>query len=105
MVVEALIRNPIAVELVSSLTMVSLRFGVAKGHLRGGKTAFFWAGFNVICVVWIFFRLPEPSGLTYAELDKLFADGVSARRFQSAVKEINVFQAEEEKVAQTGTKI
>lgn len=34
-----------------------------------GKTAFFWAGFNALCIIWIFFRLPEPKGLTYAQLD------------------------------------
>lgn len=31
--------------------------------------------------VWAFFRLPEPKGRTYEELDILFAKGVSARKF------------------------
>lgn len=30
---------------------------------------------------WAFFRLPEPKGRTYEELDILFANGVSARKF------------------------
>lgn len=28
----------------------------------GGKTAFFWAGCNLIGLVWTYFRLPEPKG-------------------------------------------
>lgn len=47
-----------------------------------GKTAFFWAGANLIGLVWTYFRLPEPKGLTYAELDVLFENKVSARNFR-----------------------
>ncbi|GFZ48547.1 Alpha-glucosides permease MPH2 [Saitozyma sp. JCM 24511] len=54
----------------------------------GGKTAFFWAGFNFFCIVWIFFRLPEPSKLTYAELDKLFEAKVPARKFQQTAVDL-----------------
>jgi len=28
----------------------------------GGKTAFFWAGFNLLGLCWTYFRLPEPKG-------------------------------------------
>lgn len=49
----------------------------------GARSAFFWAGCCFLCLVWIFFRLPEPKGRTYAELDILFAQGVSARKFKS----------------------
>jgi len=31
--------------------------------------------------VWVCFRLPEPKDRTYAELDMLFEQGVSARKF------------------------
>jgi len=48
----------------------------------GGKTAFFWAGANLIGTVWTYFRLPEPKGLTYADLDVLFENKVSARKFR-----------------------
>lgn len=48
-----------------------------------GKTAFFWAGFCAISIVWTYFRLPEPKGLTYAELDVLFENKISARKFRS----------------------
>jgi len=47
-----------------------------------GKTCFFWGGLNAIGLVWTYFRLPEPKGLTYAELDVLFENRVSARKFR-----------------------
>lgn len=47
-----------------------------------GKTAFFWGGLNLLGLVWTYFRLPEPKGLTYAELDILFENRVSARKFR-----------------------
>lgn len=51
----------------------------------GAKAAFFWAGLCALCWVWTFFRLPEPKGRTYAELDMLFARKVSARKFTSTI--------------------
>ncbi|KAJ6437743.1 Maltose permease MAL31 [Purpureocillium lavendulum] len=48
-----------------------------------GKAGFFWAGICFLCVVWTFFRLPEPKDRTFAELDVLFQQGVSARKFKS----------------------
>ncbi|KAI1653731.1 sugar transporter [Daldinia decipiens] len=47
----------------------------------GAKTAFFWAGTCLISSIWVFFRLPEPKGRTYAELDLLFEHHVPARNF------------------------
>lgn len=55
----------------------------------GAKAAFFWAGCCFCCLVWIYFRLPEPKGRTYAELDILFAQGISARKFKST--EVDLF--------------
>lgn len=37
----------------------------------GAKTAFFWAGFDALCVIWIYYRLPDPTGMTFAEIDKV----------------------------------
>ncbi|KPM40749.1 General alpha-glucoside permease [Neonectria ditissima] len=51
----------------------------------GAKSGFFWAGTCLCCAVWTYFRLPEPKGRTYAELDILFEDRVSARKFKSTV--------------------
>jgi SP family general alpha glucoside:H+ symporter-like MFS transporter len=31
--------------------------------------------------MWVYFRLPEPRGRTYGELDMLFEQKVSARKF------------------------
>ncbi|GAO13602.1 uncharacterized protein UV8b_05884 [Ustilaginoidea virens] len=49
----------------------------------GAKAGFFWAGTCLACAVWTYFRLPEPKGRTYAELDILFENGISARKFKS----------------------
>ncbi|RMZ24709.1 hypothetical protein D0859_11244 [Hortaea werneckii] len=49
----------------------------------GAKAGFFWGGACVLCAIWTFFRLPEPKGRTYAELDVLFQAKVSVRRFAS----------------------
>lgn len=49
------------------------------------KTGFFWAGSCLMCLVWTYFRLPEPKGRTYAELDLLFEQKVPARKFKTTV--------------------
>ena len=48
----------------------------------GGKTGLFWAGLCFLCLVWTYFRVPEPKGRTYGELDVLFENHVSARDFR-----------------------
>ena len=47
----------------------------------GARTAFFWAGSCFLSAIWVFFRLPEPKGRSYAELDLLFEQRVPARQF------------------------
>ncbi|CAI7603080.1 unnamed protein product [Penicillium viridicatum] len=49
-----------------------------------GKSGFFWGGLCILCFVWSFFRLPEPKGRSYAELDVLFENKVRTREFPSA---------------------
>ncbi len=49
-----------------------------------GKAGFFWAGTCFLCLVWAFFRLPEGRGRTYGEMDILFEQKITARKFQSA---------------------
>lgn len=51
----------------------------------GARTAFFWAGTCGCVVAWAWFRLPEPKGRTYGELDVLFERRLSARGFKGAV--------------------
>jgi SP family general alpha glucoside:H+ symporter-like MFS transporter len=40
-------------------------------NLRG-EAGFVWAFIRFVSLAWSFFRLPEPKGLTYCELDILF---------------------------------
>jgi SP family general alpha glucoside:H+ symporter-like MFS transporter len=49
----------------------------------GPFSAFFWAGTCFAMLVWTYFRLPEPKGRTYGELDVLFEMKVSARKFRT----------------------
>lgn len=70
----------------------------------GAKSAFFWAGTCALCLVWTYFRLPEPKGRTYGELDILFEQRVSARKFSGTVvtefeDDSSVEKVESEKVA------
>ncbi|KAL8364826.1 hypothetical protein RB595_003890 [Gaeumannomyces hyphopodioides] len=60
------------------------------------RTAFFWAGLDLLVIVWVYFRLPEPTGFTYAELDRLFELGVPARKFHSVG--IDVFRKDDERL-------
>ncbi|KAF2644275.1 maltose permease MAL61 [Massarina eburnea CBS 473.64] len=53
----------------------------------GAKSSFFWAGTCFLCLVWTYFRLPEPKGRTYGELDILFERRISARKFKETVVE------------------
>lgn len=52
-------------------------------------TAFFWAGLCFLCIIYTYFRIPEPRGRTFAELDLLFERKISARNF--AKTEVDVF--------------
>ncbi|KAI0159289.1 general substrate transporter [Pestalotiopsis sp. NC0098] len=47
----------------------------------GAKAAYFWAGTCLLSAIWVYLRLPEPKGRTYAELDMLFEHQVPARQF------------------------
>jgi SP family general alpha glucoside:H+ symporter-like MFS transporter len=67
-----------------------------------GKAGFFWGSMCFVCLTWSFFRLPEPRGRTFAEIDILFEQKISARKFQSAA--LNPFQvAQREAVAEHGS--
>lgn len=70
----------------------------------GAKTGLFWAGFSFFSAIWCWFELPETKGKTFAELDVLFRDGTSARKFKKA--EVDVFDANEliEKMGKDGIK-
>lgn len=66
-----------------------------------GKAGFFWAGLCLCSATWAYFRLPEPKGRTFAELDVLFERKVSARKF--AQTNVDLFgEAEEGEKGQVG---
>jgi SP family general alpha glucoside:H+ symporter-like MFS transporter len=48
----------------------------------GAKSGLFWAGMCFLCLTWTYFRLPEPKGRTYGEIDILFERRVPAREFR-----------------------
>ncbi|KAF2435490.1 sugar porter family MFS transporter [Tothia fuscella] len=56
----------------------------------GNYTGFFWAAICFLCIIYTYFRIPEPQGRSFAELDLLFEHGVSARKFAEA--KIDVFE-------------
>jgi MFS transporter, SP family, general alpha glucoside:H+ symporter len=47
------------------------------------KAGFFFGGIACLCLIWVYFRLPEMKGRTYEELDILFERRISARKFKS----------------------
>ncbi|KAK2789696.1 hypothetical protein FQN53_001452 [Emmonsiellopsis sp. PD_33] len=55
---------------------------------------FFWGGICFFCIIYTYFRVPEPRGRSFAELDMLFEKGVNARKF--ATTEVDVFEEEVE---------
>lgn len=68
----------------------------------GAYSGFFWMGTSAIMTTWIFFRLPEPKGRTYGELDILFEHKVSARKFAST--NVDVFRGDTIAVVETDEK-
>ena len=69
----------------------------------GAKTGFFWFGACCLCLLWTYFRLPEPKGRTYGELDILFSNKVSARKFKST--DATQFQGETVRLASVSEEV
>ena len=57
--------------------------------IRSNKAGFFWCGACFLCIIYTYFRVPEPSGRSFAELDLLFEHKVSARKFRTT--QVDVF--------------
>lgn len=49
----------------------------------GAKAGFFYAGTNLLCNIWCWFRLPETKDRSFGEIDLLFEHKVSARKFKT----------------------
>jgi len=47
-----------------------------------GKSNFVYAGTNLFCLIWCYFRLPETMGLSYLELDILFEKKAKTKKFR-----------------------
>ncbi|KAK8124795.1 sugar porter family MFS transporter [Apiospora kogelbergensis] len=58
----------------------------------GTKATLFWAVLCAVCLAWTYFRLPETKDRSFAELDLLFRQGTSARKFQETI--VNPFNPE-----------
>ncbi|GHJ88829.1 hypothetical protein NliqN6_5231 [Naganishia liquefaciens] len=63
----------------------------------GAKAGYVWAVGGLLSTIWIFFRLPEPKGRTYGELDILFEQKTPARKFAST--HVDEFDAHERNAA------
>ncbi|GAA5917558.1 hypothetical protein JCM5296_004355, partial [Sporobolomyces johnsonii] len=56
----------IVYNLVAIVNAIIMPYFLNTGALNwGAKTGLFWAGMCCICIVWAYFRLPEPRGRTY----------------------------------------
>ena len=64
-------------------------------NLRG-KGGFIWCGFALISWVWAYYRLPETKGLSAGELDVLFEQKISARKFHKV--KVDPFNSSHRKV-------
>lgn len=47
-----------------------------------GKSCYLYAGTTLLCLVWCWYRLPEPFGLTFLELDILFEKRAKTGKFR-----------------------
>jgi MFS transporter, SP family, general alpha glucoside:H+ symporter len=66
-----------------------------------GMTGFFYAGLTAVLAVFMFFMLPECKGRTYAELDTLFENKVSARKFHKV--NVNQFEGQHTDIRDDGS--
>ncbi|KAL1985470.1 hypothetical protein VTN96DRAFT_7913 [Rasamsonia emersonii] len=76
-----LARNAYNIINLAFVNIISYRQLNAAAWNWGPKACFFWAGINLLMNIYLYFRLPETKGRTYAELDILFANKISARKF------------------------
>lgn len=63
------------------------------------KSGFFFGSISILCLVWVYFRLPEMKGRTYAEINVLFENRIPARKFSG--QDVNVHAGVDMLVAQS----
>jgi len=49
----------------------------------GARSGSFYAGTNLLCFIWCWFRLPETKDRSFGEIDLLFENKVCARKFKT----------------------
>jgi MFS transporter, SP family, general alpha glucoside:H+ symporter len=85
----ALARNTFNLLNITWGSVMPYLFNPTEANLKG-RAAFIFAFTGVLCVIYVFFRLPEMKGRTYEELDVLFTKKVTARDFERTV--VNAYQ-------------
>lgn len=73
-----------------------------EGNLQG-KIGFIYAALLLLCLVFAFFYVPETKGRSYAEIDRLWALGVSPRKwsgYQLSTSETETAKEDEDRGAE-----
>ncbi|BGP57367.1 hypothetical protein JCM8202_005793 [Rhodotorula sphaerocarpa] len=79
---KTVVLSRIAYNLIAVVNSIIMPYFLNKEALNwGAKTGYFWGGLCALCAIWTYFRCPEPRNRTYGELDVLFANRISARKF------------------------
>ncbi|KAI3333145.1 general substrate transporter [Ustulina deusta] len=66
------------------LTSFFSPYFINPGNLNwGAKYGYIWAGSNLVCLAFFYFFIPETKGRTLEEIDELFNNRVSVRRFKT----------------------
>ncbi|KAJ8114718.1 hypothetical protein OPT61_g3462 [Boeremia exigua] len=77
--------SPIGTLTLAIVAIFENKCGMADFHTGwnwGAKAALFYAGTNLLCNVWCWFRLPETKDRPFGEIDLLFENKVPARKFK-----------------------
>ncbi|WVR08820.1 hypothetical protein IAU60_005878 [Kwoniella sp. DSM 27419] len=81
---KTVVLSRVAYNIIGIINSIIMPYFLNSTELNwGAKTGLFWAGMACLCFVWTYFRCPEPKGRTYGELDVLFENRVSARKFKT----------------------
>ncbi|RMJ21349.1 MFS alpha-glucoside transporter [Aspergillus sp. HF37] len=65
--------------------VVTPRMLSAQSWDWGAKAGLFYAGTNLVCNIWCWFRLPETKDRSFGEIDLLFENRVPARKFKHTI--------------------
>lgn len=68
---------------VAIASSISCIHASVQTRLTLNNQGFIWGGTCFCVLLWAFFRLPETKGRTYEELDVLFSQKISARKFEN----------------------